>query len=510
MPVPFRKGQAGLKAAVHGEPSARVGLGPDGPEVVAVAQRKNKKSSRGQSAQRGGSGGRSSKPGAAAGPPPGEFISLCLVAMSMVLGNSMLIPVLPAMVESLDISNLQAGLNITAFSIAAGVTIPIAGFLSDHVGRKKVMAPSLFLYGLAGVAGGIAGLILKEKALTTLLIIRAVQGIGAGGTFQIAMALTGDLFTKGNRTKALGTLEASNGLGKVIAPLVGASLAALVWFAPFFVYAVAIPIAILVWVVVKEPPLTQRNQSFKKYMQGIGEVFSKKALPLTAIFLAGMLVLFFYFGVLSYLSDFLEERLHVKGVKLGLIIAIPVFVMALTSFLSGQVLAKKKPGMLKWATTAGLAFGGVMLALAGTTKKEFLLVGFISVLGVGNGVVLPSLNALTTSCTIKAKRGTLTSLYGAVRHVGAATGPPAVALLIKYGHRATFWVLAGLAIAAALFAAFFLNTQVLLKKSELGGQGSAGGGQGQAGIRDEGEDNDSDSDNDGDDDDGGGWRADIP
>ncbi len=407
----------------------------------------------------------------------------------------MLIPVLPAMVESLDISELQAGLSITAFSIAAGITIPLAGFVSDHVGRKKVMAPSLILYGLAGVAGGVAGLLLKERALTTLLIIRAVQGIGAGGTFQIAMALTGDLFTKGSRTKALGTLEASNGLGKVIAPLLGASLAALVWFAPFFVYAVAIPIAIFVWVEIKEPPLTQKGQDFRQYIQGIKEVFAKKALPLAVIFLAGMLVLFFYFGVLSYLSDFLEERLHVKGVKLGLIIAIPVFVMALTSFLSGQILAKKKPGMLKWATTAGLAFGGVMLALAGTTKEEFLLVGLISVLGVGNGVVLPSLNALTTSCTTKAKRGTLTSLYGAVRHVGAATGPPAVALLIEYGHRTAFWVLAGLAILGALFAAFFLNTQVLLKKSDA----SARGSQGAPGTWGGGESGDVD-----------GWQGDIP
>lgn len=444
----------------------------------------------GSSGAGGNPTGKSQQSQSVTGEKPGKFLSLCLVAMAMVLGNSMLIPVLPAMREAMDISELQAGLSITAFSIAAGLTIPLAGFISDRVGRKKVMVPALFLYGLAGVAGGVTGLLLKDKALVTLLVIRAIQGIGAGGTFQIAMALTGDLFTSGTRTRALGYLEASNGLGKVIAPLIGASLAALVWYAPFFVYIVAIPIAVLVWMEIKEPPMKQKAQGARGYLQGVQSIFSTKALPLAVMFLAGMLVLFLYFGVLSYLSDFLEEKLGAKGVKLGLIIAIPVFVMALTSYLSGQALARKNPSILKWAIVFGLAFGGAMLALAGTTKKEFLLVSFISVLGVGNGIVLPSLNSLTTSCTERARRGTLTSLYGAVRHVGAATGPPAVALLIKYGHRTTFWTLAGLAAVAALLAVFFLNTTVLLKKT-----GSQGG---QGGQSDDDEDN------------GGGWQADIP
>ena len=420
---------------------------------------------------------KSSPKSAVLGKTPGKFLSLCFTAMVMVLGNSLLIPVLPSMVESLDISELQAGLTITAFSIAAGVTIPFAGLLSDRVGRKKVIVPSLILYGLAGVAAGFTGMILKEKSLILLLVLRAIQGIGAGGTFQIAMALTGDLFTSGTRTRALGYLEASNGLGKVIAPLIGATLAALVWYAPFFVYAVTIPVAIFVWVEIKEPPMKQKAQGLKGYLKAIGQVFAKKGVPLLTVFLAGMLVLFFYFGVLSYLSDFLEERLHVRGVKLGLIIAIPVSVMAITSYLSGQGLAKKNPNILKWVIVFGLAFGGTMLALAGTTKKEWLLVGFISVLSIGNGLILPSLNTLTTGCTDKLKRGMVTSLYGTVRHVGAATGPPAVALLVENGHRTAFWVLAGLAAGAAVLTALLLNTKVLLRKEGQGG--SAGGGEGQ-------------------------------
>lgn len=68
---------------------------------------------------------------------------LSLVPFIMVLGNSMLIPVLPRIKESLRISQFWVSLLITAFSIPAGLVIPLAGMLSDQIGRKKVMAPAL-------------------------------------------------------------------------------------------------------------------------------------------------------------------------------------------------------------------------------------------------------------------------------------------------------------------------------------------------------------------------------
>ena len=63
--------------------------------------------------------------------------SLAGVPLIMVLGNSMLIPVLPKMKSALDISQFQVSLVITLFSVPAGLVIPIAGFLSDRISRKK-------------------------------------------------------------------------------------------------------------------------------------------------------------------------------------------------------------------------------------------------------------------------------------------------------------------------------------------------------------------------------------
>ena len=92
---------------------------------------------------------------------------LATVPFIMVLGNSMLIPVLPAIQRALDVSLLQVGLLITAFSIPAGLTIPFAGMLSDHVGRKLVMVPALIIYGTGGLLAAPPLCSLKETPTLT-------------------------------------------------------------------------------------------------------------------------------------------------------------------------------------------------------------------------------------------------------------------------------------------------------------------------------------------------------
>src|SRR5690606_30271034 len=88
--------------------------------------------------------------------------ALCSVPCVMVLGNSMLIPVLPAMGHALDVIPVQVGLLITAFSVPAGLLIPLAGALADRYGRKIIMVPALMLYGLGGLLAGTAALWLAK------------------------------------------------------------------------------------------------------------------------------------------------------------------------------------------------------------------------------------------------------------------------------------------------------------------------------------------------------------
>src|ERR1700722_11406343 len=83
-----------------------------------------------------------------------EYIALATIPLVLVLGNSMLVPILPDMQEKMGISRFQSSLVITLFSITAGLIIPISGYLSDRFTRKAVIIPSLILYGSAGVLAG--------------------------------------------------------------------------------------------------------------------------------------------------------------------------------------------------------------------------------------------------------------------------------------------------------------------------------------------------------------------
>src|SRR5690625_5552949 len=111
----------------------------------------------------------------------------------MTLGNSMLIPILPLLENELQISKLQSSLIITSYSVVAIFLIPVAGFLSDRYGRKKVMIPALLITGIGGlVAGGAAWVM--ESPYWFILLGRVLQGVGASGGMTIVFRIVGDIF----------------------------------------------------------------------------------------------------------------------------------------------------------------------------------------------------------------------------------------------------------------------------------------------------------------------------
>lgn len=377
-----------------------------------------------------------------------QLAVLCGVPFVMVLGNSMLIPVFPQMKEAMKLTQFQVGLIITFFSLPAGLLIPFTGFLSDKYGRKVIIVPALFLYGIGGLICGIAAWLL-DNPYPLLIVGRIVQGTGAGGTYQLAMALAGDIFQSDERTKVLGLLEASNGLGKVVSPILGSLLALIIWFAPFFFYGIfAFPVALGVWFLVKEPEGNKAKESFKEYWAKLVAVFKEKAKLLLSCYFVGMVVLFTLFGVLSWVSDILEADYDIFGLKKGFVLAIPVTAMALTSYISGTILAKSKE-FWKPTIVAGTVLATIMLLLIPVFTNIFLFMTIMTLLGISIGVVLPPINTLTTGATKADKRGVVTSLYGTVRFFGVAIGPPTFGLAVRYGA----WVLfVGAAVITSLAA----------------------------------------------------------
>lgn len=391
------------------------------------------------------------------------FTVLCAVPFIMVLGNSMLIPLLPAMRAEMNLTLFEVGLIITAFSVPAGIVIPIAGYFSDQFGRKVIIAPALITYGAGGLIAGTAALLLANPFIM-IMVGRVIQGIGAGGTYQLAMALTGDIFQSSERAKALGILEAANGLGKVVSPITGAALGLVIWFAPFFAYGLlAIPIALAVWFLVKEPDQNQKQKIAKsQYFQELKNIFKEKGMSLAACFLAGAVVLFILFGVLSYISDILEQQYQIRGMASGLLIAIPVASMAITAYLSGLILQKKIGNVLKYVTLGGLTILGFSMAVIAFVANIYVLFAALIIMGIGTGSVLPAINTLITSAAETSERGIITCIYGSTRFFGVAMGPPAFGFVTEIGKLPLFLGASGLVLISIVIGFILINSKALL------------------------------------------------
>lgn len=378
------------------------------------------------------------------------ILAVSSVSLIMTLGNSMLIPILPQMREALKLTQFQVSLTITVFSVVGAIFIPLLGYLSDRLSRKKVIIPALSCYALGGLVAGLAPLFSSQQAYYWILAGRILQGMGAAGTTPLAMALAGDLFKGGKASKVLGLVEASNGMGKVLSPIIGSLLALLTWYAVFFAYPlVSLPSLILIWLFVKENKKQEEQPAFSQYLRGLFTVYKEEGRWLFSCYLAGAICLFTLFGILFYLSDILEKNYDINGVLKGIVLAIPLLVMCTTAFLTGLFINKDHRRMKK-LILLGLVLMTASFASLVLFTNLYAFMGVLSVSSLGTGLVLPCLNSLITGAVSQTRRGFVTSLYGSVRFLGVALGPPAFGWLMDWSRTGMFLVTAALVFLTAL------------------------------------------------------------
>ncbi|MFC4322768.1 MFS transporter [Litchfieldia salsa] len=386
------------------------------------------------------------------------IVAIGSIPLILVLGNSMLIPILPQMQKELGISQFQVSLVITVFSVAAAISIPILGYLSDRFSRKAIIVPALTLYGVGGLLAGMAASWFSNPFMW-IMVGRVMQGIGAAGTAPIAMALTGDLYKGGQQSKVLGLVEASNGFGKVISPIIGSLLALLFWYAAFYAFPIfCLGSILLTMFFVKEKNQKKEPPPFGKYFKGLITVFKNEGRWLFTAYLAGATCLFTLFGILFYLSDILETVHKIDGLIKGAILAIPLLFMTTTSYFTGSKIGKNMPLMKKL-----IIFGLGFMTISFSTLIFFeSLVPFIAILvisSVGTGLVLPCINSLITGSVDASKRGFVTSLYGSVRFLGVAVGPPIFGWLMAWSRTGMFLITASLTLVVGLLCMALIHVK---------------------------------------------------
>jgi MFS transporter, ACDE family, multidrug resistance protein len=386
-----------------------------------------------------------------------DLVSIASIPLVMTLGNSMLIPVLPTIEKELNISSLQVSMIITVYSVVAIILIPIAGYLSDQYGRKRIIIPSLMIAAIGGLISGWAAWQVKD-AYGIIIIGRLLQGVGAAGAAPIVMPLVGDIFqNESDVSNGLGVIETSNTFGKVLSPILGAVLAAVVWFMPFFAFPVFCLISILMMIfLVKTPPLAADPPKLKAFIRSLKYIFKNEGSWLYAVFAIGCICMFVLFGVLFYLSTMLEEQHKIDGIKKGIILAIPLAALCFSSYVTGKTIGQDKQKM-KIITVVGLVILTIANFSVAFSKDIYVLLTAMFASGLGIGFALPSLDALVTEGIEKEERGTITSIYSSMRFVGVALGPPVVAVLMKASHFVLFAAITLISIIAVVITTTFIK-----------------------------------------------------
>lgn len=387
-----------------------------------------------------------------------DLASIATIPLTMTLANSMLIPVLPAMQKALRITAFQSSLLITSYAFIAILFIPIAGYLSDRVGRKKVILPGLLIVAASGMLAGWASVFLA-KPYAVIMASRLVQGLGASACFPVVLPLVGDLFKQEEDvSNGLGIVETANTFGKVLSPILGSALALWAWHIPFWsipVFSVISFVLVAFWV--KAPKDRKPAVKFGAFLKSVIQLFRQEGRWLWAVYAAGGINMYVLFGGLFYLSEKLEKS-GVDGIAKGGLVAIPLAGLCTAAWAVGKKIGDSKP-VMKWVGFAGLAIATGCLAYAAiagaASNVAAILVLFAA--SAGLGAALPCLDALLTEGIDKEQRGTVTSFYSSIRFLGVALGPPLAALLIGGSGQALFWTNAGCCLAACLIVLFAIK-----------------------------------------------------
>ena len=102
-----------------------------------------------------------------------------------------------------------------SYLLAATVTGPVFGKLSDTYGRKPIYLVGIFFFLLGSVLAG------TSETMTGLIAFRTLQGLGAGAVQPTAVTIVGDIFELESRARVQGLFGTVWGISAVVGPAVG-------------------------------------------------------------------------------------------------------------------------------------------------------------------------------------------------------------------------------------------------------------------------------------------------
>ena len=372
-----------------------------------------------------------------------NFQIICGASLIGMMMAAVITPAFPTIVEALGISKQSIGLLISVFTLPNLLLVPLTGMMADRFGRKKLIVPSLFLFGIFGGACALA------PDFKTLLILRGLQGIGAAPLLPVSFAIIGDLFSGQKRAEAMGFNTTVMYMGYVIYPLLGGALAGLAWNYAFLPFLTAIPVGIIALVSL-HPHEPNSKESLKdhlgnalRYLRGLKVLWLFSATVITYIILFG--------AYLTYFSIFLEDRFGASPFTIGLFLSIIGLFTAGVSSQLGRL--SKRFSVVSLIIGAFVIYAVAMAIIPLAPSLWFCLLPTI-LFSIGHGLNLPSLNVIAAGIAPFEYRAPFMAMQNTMIPLGMTIGPLIMGLTFGFtGLNGTFLIAALIALIIPIMAA---------------------------------------------------------
>jgi DHA1 family tetracycline resistance protein-like MFS transporter len=361
-------------------------------------------------------------------------------------------PVLPFYAEQYGADATTLGLLFTSYAGAQLVCAPLWGRLSDRLGRRPVMLATVAGTSLALLALGLA------DSLAGLFAARVLGGAFAANV-SVASAYVADVTAEDERTRWMGLLGASFGVGFVLGPAIGGLLSPWGYAVPMLAAAgLAAANFVQALVSLREPPRREsgaprREHELPHPEAGPAPVVRTAVLrdPLVRRLCGANLLFALAVTQLETLfAFFMLARFGWNAREVA-------FVLVGMALLMGGV---QGGGMKRLAARFGertlvvggcslLAGGFALLPLAPSVGVLLLPLGLAA---VGRAVAQPSLMSLTSLAARPESRGAVMGAFQGAASLARVVGPTAAGWLFDRATAAPFWLAAFLALAVALSA----------------------------------------------------------
>jgi MFS family permease len=358
------------------------------------------------------------------------------ITLLAIMGVSSLTPAFPKIVKHFNISPRQIGYLITVFTFPGIFLAPVMGILADRYGRKTILLPSIFIFGLGGF------LCSFTNTFHALLLFRFIQGLGAASLGMINVTLIGDLYSGNERPAAMGLNASVLSLGTASYPAIGGALATIGWFYPFYLPLLAIPVGLFVIFSLNNPEPTGRAV-LKEYLMRAWKAINVR--EVWGLFLVTICLFIILYG--SYLTFFpllLEKIFNAESLMIGLVMSTMSITTALVSSQLGRL---TRAFNSKTLLIYSISFYFIALVMLALVNSWWLIISAVVIFGMAHGLIIPNVQTMLVGFASINERAIFMAFNSMVLRIGQTLGPLLIGLFYDLnGLRTTFFAGAGVAV----------------------------------------------------------------